>query len=77
MPSYPIRPCHGCGSYDDHPRHVHANADGSERLMHMDCCAAAGCPGGICAVQLAGADGLTGEALREHLTGTKRVDANG
>jgi hypothetical protein len=63
----PIRPCHGCGSYDDHPRHVHAQADGTEQIRHMDCCAAAGCPDGSCPKQIAGAGGAKGAQLRAHL----------
>lgn len=62
----PIRPCHGCGSYDDHPRHVHAQADGTEQIRHMDCCATAGCS--ICPAQIEGAAGAKGADLRAHLT---------
>lgn len=66
--SNPIRPCHGCGSYDDHPRHIHAQPNGVDQLMHLDCCAAAGCPDGTCAKQIKGANGATGDKLRAHLT---------
>lgn len=66
--SLPIRPCHACGAYDDHPRHVHAGGPSGDQLMHLDCCAAAGCPGGTCPPQIKGANGATGDKLRAHLT---------
>jgi hypothetical protein len=63
----PTRPCIGCGQVDDHPRHVVATPDGNAAPWHMDCHArsANGCE--VCAAQIAGAGGATGEALREHL----------
>lgn len=36
---------------------------------HLDCCAAAGCPDGICPGRIDGADGATGADLLGHLTG--------
>lgn len=35
--------------------------------LHLDCCAARGCPNGTCDVQLGGAEGLRDDELREHL----------
>ena len=65
----PVRPCIGCGQYDDHPRHVTATADGASIPYHMDCCAIArDCE--VCQAQIAGADGAKGDELREHLLTT-------
>lgn len=36
----PVRYCHGCGQYDDHPRVLHvadANNPASDLLYHYDC----------------------------------------
>lgn len=62
----PVRMCLGCGQSDDHPRHVVVVQDGTEVPWHMDCHAMTGC--GICTEQISGADGATGDALRQHLT---------
>lgn len=64
----PLRVCLGCGQTDDHPRHVIALQDGSDVPWHMDCHAlATGCD--VCKSQIAGAEGVTGDELRTHLTG--------
>lgn len=66
--AHPVRPCVACKVFDDHPRHVVVDPlnPGNEELMHMDCCRdTRGC--GVCAAQLAGADGKTGDDLRIHL----------
>jgi hypothetical protein len=69
--SHPVRPCYGCGVFDDHPRHVVADPlnPGNEELMHMDCCVEKrNC--GICREVLAAVDhrpGVRGEALRQRL----------
>lgn len=61
------RTCIGCTQTDDHPRHVVLSGDGSEVTWHMDCHAiATGCD--ACVTQTAGASGVTGDALRQHLT---------
>ncbi|GAA3878061.1 hypothetical protein GCM10022243_48440 [Saccharothrix violaceirubra] len=62
-----LRTCIGCAQTDDHPRHVVWQPGDVEVTWHMDChVIATGCP--VCEGQLAGADGLTGDALRAHLT---------
>lgn len=67
MPETVLRTCIGCGQTDDHPRHVIALPEGSEVTWHMDCHAiATSCD--TCMTQTAGADGATGDALREHIT---------
>jgi len=64
----PIRPCDLCGLEDDHPRHMVATPDGEgEQIRHLDCCAAAGCPSGTCADQVAGTEGLSGVDLLAHI----------
>lgn len=69
----PIRPCIGCQQADDHPRHVVILADQTEVPWHMDChVLTTGCE--LCAQQLAGADGATGAALRDHLVGLTTKD---
>lgn len=61
------RTCIGCTQTDDHPRHVVVLPDGSEVPWHMDCHRLiTGCD--VCAAQTKGAKGLTGDALRGHLT---------
>jgi len=43
MTEPPIRPCHACRVFDDHPRHEIITITGADALggpMHMDCCAA-------------------------------------
>lgn len=63
------RTCIGCGQTDDHPRHVVSMSNDIEVNWHMDChIIAQGCE--VCQRQLVGAEGLTGDALREHLTGS-------
>lgn len=61
------RPCSTCGGFDDHPRHVHVDANGVDHVKHLDCCAADGCPTGTCAPQLEGAKGATGAKLLAHI----------
>lgn len=62
------RNCIGCGQVDDHPRHVIVLGDGSDAPWHMDCHARSepGCE--VCASQISGANGATGDALRQYLT---------
>jgi len=64
--SLPIRVCLGCEQADDHPRHVVALQDGTDVFWHMDCHAVTGCA--VCAKQIEGAEGATGDTLRTHLT---------
>lgn len=60
------RHCIGCGQRDNHPRHVIGTADGGQILWHMDChVIATGCE--TCKMQLAEANGVIGDKLREHL----------
>jgi hypothetical protein len=67
----PIRTCLACGATDDHPRHVYALRDGAEVTYHIDCCAIARkCE--HCIASLEGAPaGITGDAMRAHLTREK------
>lgn len=63
-----FRPCNGCGQTDDHPRHHHVTPDDRpDELFHLDCHAALGCE--CCAAQVEGAEGKTGEAMRQHIVG--------
>jgi hypothetical protein len=68
----PVRPCLGCGQYDDGPRHLTAMPDGALVPYHMRCCAMSrDCE--ICDAQLADApEGADHDQLREYLmtTGT-------
>lgn len=69
----PVRLCPICGQTDDHPRHVIALPDGVDVARHMDCCAmVTGCE--VCTAQIAGASGVTGEALRTHLVSLPPTD---
>lgn len=62
------RGCDVCQTTDDHPRHIHANPDGSTFTRHLDCCAEAGCPDGSCTAIASELDKpLRGAALRKHL----------
>jgi hypothetical protein len=73
--SNPTRPCWGCETFDDHPRHEIAAAAGDPPLednllngpMHMDCCAdLRGCA--ICARARSGVGAeVIGQAFRDHL----------
>lgn len=70
MAENPVRPCFGCNTFDDHPRHEIVASDGSDMLggpMHMDCCAEKrNCT--ICASRREGLDPtVIGEAFREYL----------
>lgn len=60
------RNCVACGQVDDHPRHILINSDYEDVPFHLDCHSRMGCS--VCSAQLEGADGLTGDALRAHLT---------
>lgn len=51
----------------DRARLVRELMDTSSSDRHLDCCAAAGCPNGLCGPQVADAPG-TGTAMLEHLT---------
>lgn len=59
----PKRPCFGCMTFDDHPRHEIITLDGVDAHggpMHMDCCAdLRSCD--LCRAQLAAAYQLAGE----------------
>lgn len=64
----PVRPCFGCRVFDDHPRHVVDNGNGTEFALHMDCCAERGCQ--VCKIQLQRAEhrpGVVGDELRSRL----------
>lgn len=65
----PLRTCVGCKQTDDHPRHdeiIQIQPELQVASWHMDCCALVkGCE--TCAAQTAGADGLTGDDLRNHI----------
>lgn len=70
MSANPVRPCFGCSTFDDHPRHEIVGRDGSDVLggpMHKDCCAEKRrCR--ICASEREGLDpSVIGEAFRAHL----------
>lgn len=69
------RGCDACGQVDDHPRHSSMTVeDGqlAERMLHMDCCASAGCPDGSCDHILAGSGHARGAELISFLTGGVR-----
>lgn len=60
------RTCLGCAQTDSDPRHVIWVPGDVEVNWHMDCHRiATGCE--TCTEQTAGAEGLTGEELREHI----------
>lgn len=65
----PQRLCVGCRQTDDHPRHDEVLQVQPEMVVaswHLDCCALIkGCVS--CAEQVEGADGKTGQAMREHV----------
>lgn len=62
--------CLGCGQDDDHPKHVVViTADHESVAFHMDCHSRFSNPCDICTSQIAGANGATGEALRNYLIG--------
>lgn len=66
------RTCIGCTQTDDHPRHVISMPNEVEVNWHMDCHAiATGCE--VCQASVAGANGVIGDALREHLTAQTEV----
>lgn len=74
MTTNPRRPCNGCETWDDHPRHENIDFTGADVQggpMHMDCCAALrDCD--VCKAVLAMAyplagEGATGEDLRAAL----------
>jgi hypothetical protein len=61
------QPCHGCGIFDQHPRHHVLGRSTSqstwERVMHMDCCRDAGCPDGSCGRILSASGEKRGDEL--------------
>jgi hypothetical protein len=61
------RNCVACGQVDDHPRHVVVLADGSDAPYHHDCHSRLNPPCAICQVIAQSAQGVTGDALREHI----------
>lgn len=64
----PQRTCDACGETDDWPRHMVASPDGEvEQSLHLDCCAAAGCPSNTCGDQIAGTEDLSGAELLEQI----------
>ncbi|MGI5247779.1 hypothetical protein [Dactylosporangium sp. CA-139066] len=70
MADNPVRPCFGCRTFDDHPRHEIVGPDGSDLVggpMHMDCCAEIrGCQ--ICASRREGLPAhVIGDEFRDHL----------
>jgi hypothetical protein len=54
--------CVACGITDDHPKHVHAEADGSTTVKHIQCC---GCTS--CVVHLDHAGDKRGLELAAHI----------
>lgn len=69
--SNPVRSCLACGQEDDHPRHVVViPPDMAEVPWHFDChVAVTKCP--LCVASLKGAEGKTGDELRNHIMGKK------
>ncbi len=67
MADNPVRPCWGCSTFDDHPRHVLVRENGTDEEMHVDCCAEKrGC--GICRSLIADVTpGTVGDDMRAHL----------
>lgn len=55
--------CPGCAMNDDHPRHTLVTAEGNIASWHTDC--HKDCP--VCSIKREGAEGLTGDAYRDHL----------
>lgn len=65
------RGCDACGIADADPRHTTAiltNGGLTEKVLHMDCCAAAGCPDGSCPEILARSGDARGAGLVSYLT---------
>lgn len=63
----PKRFCPECTQVDDHPRHVR-DTDPKGVALHMDCCAARGCPEGVCGQVIDAAGDKRGGALLQHIT---------
>jgi hypothetical protein len=61
------RTCVACGQVDSDPRHTTVLNENDAADFHYDCHARMGCE--LCASQIEGAEGLTGDALRAHLLG--------
>jgi hypothetical protein len=60
--------CVLCGQLDTDPRHS-VNTGEVVLYYHFDCHAQDNPPCELCASAIVGANGVTGEALREHLMG--------
>lgn len=61
-----VRPCLGCETSDDHPKHVVALRDGSDASWHMDCHALVGCE--VCREQTRNQGATRGDEFRAILT---------
>ncbi len=69
-----VRTCVGCTQTDTHPRHdviIQLAPELQVASFHLDCHALiAGCES--CAQQVAGSNGVTGEAMRNHIVNQTR-----
>lgn len=70
-----MRPCIGCGQYDDGPRHVISLPDGTDVFWHMDChlLSNADCP--ECKATVESANGKQNDELRAHIESGGAADA--
>jgi hypothetical protein len=64
-----VRHCDTCGQTDAHPRCIYLGSTLNVTYRHMDCCAAAGCPGDICGTVLRASRKAHGDALVSWLEG--------
>lgn len=65
----PVRNCTDCAQEDTDPRHIVVLPDGVEIYHHLDCGSRRNPPCELCAPQLEGWDGTTGDGLRAHIMG--------
>jgi hypothetical protein len=72
--SLPVRNCLACGQVDTDPRHVITLPDHSEVGYHMDCHARMNPPCEACVAQTETAQGVTGDAFREHLISPEQAE---
>lgn len=71
----PLRTCVICKQTDDHPRHDEIVQLAPELVVasfHLDCHALLDPPCESCAAQVAGADGVTGDAMRAHIVNVNK-----
>ena len=64
-----LRGCTDCAQYDADPKHILVLPDETEVHHHLDCGARRSPPCELCAPQLVGWDGTTGDGLRQHILG--------